>query len=462
MNRTETDRMKDALRWIENIIQSDIAYGFPAAQLAVIKDGSLLYSKGFGNVRTYEADGSRVTGSAPVTGQTLFDLASVTKMYSVNYILQYLVSEGKLDIDAKLTDFFGEAFVQGDTEMVRTWKRNLTVHHVLAHEAGFPADPPYYRSDHPLFSGNDHSRRTREKTLESIFRTPLEYEPGTKTVYSDTDFILLGFLAEAVTGKTLDVFLKETFFEPLGLKRITYNPLENGFHKEDCAATELNGNTRDGAVHFENIRTYTLQGEVHDEKAWYAMAGISGHAGLFASAADLAKLAGLMPGGSYEGHRFFKQDVIEQFTAPKDADHPGWGLGWQRYTEAEHSWLGGFASPGAYGHTGWTGTLALTDPVKNLVIVYLTNSIHAPVTDKEKDPNTFDAEYFLSARRSFVPKILYAGMSDIGSFQESVTDLLKEILEKKKREMRGIRDPDHPGYRAIASIQNVLQSDNER
>lgn len=98
------------------------------------------------------------------------------------------------------------------------------------------------------------------------------YKPGTKTVYSDVDYMLLAFVIESVTGQPLDQYLEQNFWAPMGLDHITYNPLLNGFAPNDCAATELNGNTRDGAVHFTGVRTATIQGQVHDEKAFYAMA----------------------------------------------------------------------------------------------------------------------------------------------------------------------------------------------
>ena len=122
----------------------------------------------------------------------------------------------------------------------------------------------------------------------------------------------------------LDTYLKETFCVPLGLKRITYEPLEHGFAPDDCAATELNGNTRDGAVSFDGIRTYTIQGEVHDENAYYCMGGVSGHAGLFASSTDLARLADLMLSGTAGDKEYFSQEVIDLFTSKKsDSEKTG-------------------------------------------------------------------------------------------------------------------------------------------
>ena len=155
---------------------------------------------------------------------------------------------------------------------------------------------------------------TREQTLEAICRTPLLYEPGTRTVYSDVDYMLLTFVVEKITGRRLDAYMKDVFYAPLGLDHITFLPLENGFSADDCAATELNGNTRDHHISFDGIRTETLQGEVHDERAWYCMEGVSGHAGLFANATDLAKLASMIRTYMLNGGKHIQFNVVDKET----------------------------------------------------------------------------------------------------------------------------------------------------
>jgi CubicO group peptidase (beta-lactamase class C family) len=311
-----------------------------------VKDGWLVYEKAWGNIRTYDEEGIPVSSEA-VTPDTLYDLASNTKMYSVNYALQYLVTEGKLDLDTKIADILGPAFAEYTIridyegcepvgpEIQKKWKSELTVRDLLKHQGGFPPGPQYFndRYDHAslyfdsdsgnvIYTGTGADEKTREETLKAIFKTPLMYEPGTKTVYSDVDYMVLCYCAEKITGMRLDAYLQKTFWEPLGLKHICYNPLENGFEKKDCAATELMGNTRAGRLHYTGIRTYTLQGEVHDPNAYYCMDGVSGHAGMFSNASDLAVLASVMLSGGYGEHRFFSKDVIAQFTAPSDSTSP--------------------------------------------------------------------------------------------------------------------------------------------
>ena len=347
-----------ALDTIDRIITYDIKNGFSSAQLAVVKDGRLVYENAWGNVQTYNQKGKPVK-AAPVTTDTLYDLASNTKMYSVNYAIQYLLTQGKIDLDAKIVDILGKGFSEKTIDIRyegydhvslktnKAWKAKLTLRDLLKHQGGFPAGPQYFNDRYDcaaqyfdsdngnvLYAGTGADAATRKKTLQQIFRTPLMYEPGTRTLYSDVDYMVLCFCVEAVTGQSLSTFLKKTFWKPMGLTHITYNPLKNGFTKDDCAATELMGNSRDGNLHYTNVRTNTLQGEVHDPNAFFCMNGVSGHAGLFSNAADLAKLASVMLTGGYGKYKFFSRDVIDMFTAPKHENYTYYGLGWWR--EGDH------------------------------------------------------------------------------------------------------------------------------
>ena len=404
----------DTLSLIGDLVRAEVKYGFSGAQLAVVKDGKLVVNEAWGAVNGYRNDNSRIqpgdSDYVPVTTDTLYDLASNTKMYSVNYALQYMLSHEGYDIalDDPITKFFPEFDDQGKTifkagtgaaeqAQICAWKSQLTIRDVLMHQAGFDPDPQYHNDqfdqsaqtpqagvDNPLFS------QDRSATLGKVLASPLTYEPGTQTKYSDVDYMLLCFIIEKVAGKGLDQFLKETFWTPMGLKHITYNPLENGFAKDDCAATELQGNTRDGAIHFANVRTDVVQGEVHDEKAFYAMDGVSGHAGLFSNAEDLAKLASLMLTGGYGGHQYFSTDIIDEFTKPKSIEAPTWGLGWWRQGNAgRNNYFTTHSSSGTIGHQGWTGTLTVIDPEQDLVVVLLTNKKNSPVLDNTVSANDF-------------------------------------------------------------------------
>lgn len=472
---------------IDDFIASEVKYGFSGAQLAVVKDGKLVYSDAWGAVNGYNPDGTRIEEGdenyVPVTTDTLYDLASNTKMYSVNYALQYMLTQGSgvydISLDDPITKFFPEfddegktIFKEGtsaeDQAQILEWKSELTVRDILMHQAGFDPDPQYHNDqfnqvtqkpeqgvDNPLFS------QDRETTLTKVLASPLTYEPGSKAVYSDVDYMLLCFIIEKVTGMGLDQFLKETFWDPMGLTHITYDPLQNGFEKDDCAATELNGNTRDGAISFKNVRTDTVQGEVHDEKAYYAMGGVSGHAGLFANAEDLATLAQMMlnPSG-YGSNRLFSTNVNEYFTSRKNSSAT-WGQGWWRQADCGRPWYFGVqASRNTIGHQGWTGTLTAIDPEQDLIVVYLTNKINSPVTDNTVNANQFDGNWYTASTLGFVTNILYQGItanSAAGDIQPALDALLGDMAKDKLRlaAAEDLEDADHPLMRAANSIAEL-------
>jgi LPXTG-motif cell wall-anchored protein len=428
---------QNTLDLIDTIINNDIKYGFTSAQVAVIKDGVMVKNSAYGNVNSYNQDGTPKTDSAKVTTETLYDLASNTKMYSTNYAIQKLVSDGRINIADKITKYFPK-FVDGANDPIKG-KANLTIQNLLEHQGGFPADPQYHNNkfnqatqkpdknvDNPLYS------QDKATTLEMILKTPLQYEPGSKTVYSDVDYMLLGFIVEKITGIDLDKYVEETFYKPLGLNNILYNPLQKGFEKDNIAATELNGNTRDGAISFENIRDYTLQGEVHDEKAYYSMDGVSGHAGLFANAEDLAKLAQVMLNdGGYGNNKVFSKNTIEEFTKRK-ASSPVWGLGWWREGDNGRLWyFGTQSSSNTFGHQGWTGTLTVIDPESNLVVVLLTNKINSPVIDNTINANTFVGNKFTTATLGTVPTLVYESIEH-GNKEAIDANLATMVTEKLK------------------------------
>lgn len=480
----------EVLELIDSIVSSDVEHGFTSAQMAIVKDGRLIYENAWGKVNSYLPDGTPNADSPEVTNETLYDLASNTKMYTVNYALQYLVSQKLIDLDTKIVDVLGMEFAENTIyieykdydpvglEQEKEWKRNLTIRDLLCHQAGFPAGPQYHNDafdqtiqkpakgvENVLYAGAEGTEETRQATLKQIFRTPLMYEPGSKTLYSDVDYMLLSFIIEKVTEKDFSTFLKEIFWEPLQLDHITFRPMDNGFKKEDCAATELNGNTRDGIIDFTGVRKDTIQGEVHDEKCYYAMGGISGHAGLFANAKDLAKLASVMLSGGYGDHAFFNANVMDTFTAPKNEDAPHWGLGWWREAGMKRPWyFGTQSSRDTIGHQGWTGTLTLIDPDENLVMVYLTNKINSPVTDPEADRNKFDGNWYTSSTLGFASQLLYMGLEDrYADSQDALTALLADMVNDKIRlvnkqveKQEAPLTDEHPVVHSLYALVEVL------
>lgn len=468
---------------IDAIVSADVAHGFTSAQMAIVKDGRMIYQNAWGTVNAYHPDGTPKTDSPAVTNDTLYDLASNTKMYSVNYALQYLVTNNQISLDARIVDLLGSAFVDHTIDIsyngyenpglaaVKQWKSELTIRDVLRHQAGFPADPQYHNDafdqttqkaapgiPNVLYAGAGADDATRSRTLESICKTPLMYQPGTKTLYSDVDYMLLDFVIEQVTGARLDNFLSTHFWQPMGLTHITYQPLNHGFAPNDCAATELNGNTRDGAISFTGVRTYTLQGEVHDEKAYYAMAGVSGHAGLFANASDLAVLASAMLDGGYGNLPLFSRNVLDTFTAPKIESAANWGLGWWREADLARPWyFGTQSSSGTVGHQGWTGTLSLIDPAERLVVIYLTNKINSPVTDPAANPNQFNGNWYTASTLGFVAQLLYQGFKTrAGSPDAALDALLADMAAEHFKLVDSTFTAGHPRVQSAYAMLEVL------
>ena len=467
-----------ALQLIEDIIASDVTFGFPSAQLAVVKNGRLVYENAWGRVNNYDPNGTPKLDSPAVTVNTMYDLASVTKMFSANYAVQKLVTDGALDLDAPLVTFFGDAFAEEtmdftysevenapDLDTQKAWKRSLTVRDILCHQAGFPAGPHYNNPDYDMSmlavgepGCNLCYATSREDMLYAIFKTPLQFEPRTRTLYSDVDYMLACFVIETVTGQRLDEYLQETFCIPLGLDHITFQPLEHGFEPDDCAATELNGNTRDLHIAYPGIRTATIQGEVHDERAYYCMEGVSGHAGLFASASDLARLASVMLTGGYGEYRFFSRAVLDGFTAPKAVSTAQWGLGWWREGDQQRPWYFGTQSASnTIGHQGWTGTMAMIDPSRELVVVYLTNKINSPITNPD-NLNGFDGGCYTASTLGFVPQILSIGMDSNADVSGQLLDLLADMAAESVKLIPEGADETHPYARNARSKIAVLKS----
>lgn len=380
---------------IRAVIEGELNHGLSGAQLAVYKDGALVIDEAFGYTNnfynTYNTDGSVNFDGAkalpknertPVTSDTLFDMASNTKMYAAVFAMQKIVDEGLVTLDTLVKDIFPE-FTDYANE--NGWKDVITVEHVLSHYAGFAPDPQYHNNNYDLDDGipngvNDLYSQDKATTFEMIMKTPITTQPGTAWAYSDVDMMMAGFIVEHFTGKDLDTYVKETFYQPLGLDRITFNPLRNGFTPEETSSAEVHGNTRDGRINFNNVRETVVTGEVHDEKAFYAMDGISGHAGLFGTAKQVAYLAQVMLDGTLNGQTFFSQDTIDDFTETAALTTQARG-GWRRRNSGTGAgaWFSYFSPEGTIGHTGWTGTVTFIDPVNNITVALFTNRTNTPI-----------------------------------------------------------------------------------
>jgi CubicO group peptidase (beta-lactamase class C family) len=489
----EVGIQEKSLTLINNIIEADIENGFPGAQLAVIKDGKLVYQNAWGYTNRYSGDGTKLENPTKVTNETLFDLASNTKMYSVAYAIQYLTENNKLSLDNKVVDIMGNEFVDNTIEIpfsswgekypgleqIKEWKSQITIKDLMMHRAGLPDSGHYHNQkydqinqklvddvDNLLYVASSSKLTTYE---EAICKTPLIYEPRSKVMYSDIDYMLLGLIVEEVSGLDLNSFLKETFWDPMDLTHITYTPIFHRFSKEDCAATELQGNTRSGLVDFPNVRTYTIQGEVHDEESYYTMEAMSGHAGLFANATDLAKLASVMLDGTYGDIRFFSGDTIKLFTSQQEDDLPNYGIGWWRNGNQKRSYYFGEQAPETnIGHQGWTGTLTMIDYENNMVVVFLTNSKNTPIWNPISldNANDFEGNYFTSCSLGFVPEIIYYGINYSGDELDTKLNEYMQILINKKalqnkneeKELNEKLPENHPRVRAKKALEKAKES----
>ncbi|HWR41035.1 MAG TPA: penicillin binding protein PBP4B [Patescibacteria group bacterium] len=355
------------LAQIDTLIRSEVARGFPGAVLLVLKDGRIVKNTAYGWQKKYNGDQLLAPGE-PMTPGTMFDLASNTKVYATVMALMKLVDEGRVDPDARVSAYLPDFHDAGREE--------ITVRDLLTHSAGLAPEIKYFD---PAEAGAFYSV-DRTTTLSLTQQAPLLRAPGTATVYSDTGFILLGDLVEHVTGQRLDDYLEQQLYRPLGLAHTLFNPLRKGFAPAQFAATERNGNTRDHQRDFPGIRQTTIQGEVHDEKAFYSLDGVAGHAGLFSRSQDLAVLAQLLlNGGGYGGYRLCSPAVVTAFTKPSVRD-PRFGLGWNKGGHPGNIYeFGPYASDQVIGHTGWVGIDTCIDFKQDMAIILLTNKVHSPM-----------------------------------------------------------------------------------
>ncbi|MBT0585969.1 penicillin binding protein PBP4B [Alteromonas sp. SM 2104] len=388
---------------VDSFIQADIKAGFPGAVLLVAKQGKIIKHTAYGYAERYAPDGSELEHPVPMTLDTVFDLASNTKTFATTLAVMHLVSQGKLSLDTPVYHYLPE--FRGDGREARS------VRDLLDHRSGYAPSIGFYDKDNPLGSRFFSQQANTTKDL-LVQAAPFTQSRGLATQYSDTNFMLLGVLVERVSGLALDHYVEHHLYRPLGLHHTVFNPLTKLAGATRYAATELNGNSRDGRVDFARMRTHTLRGEVHDEKAFYSMGGVSGHAGLFSTASDLAVLAQmLLNGGGYGEQALFPSAVVNQFSQPSQNDY-SMGLGFRLAADGTRRWqFGPYASTRAFGHTGWTGTLTVIDPTHDLAIILLTNMRHTPInTVTESNGNAvtdFVGRRFETGRYGSVASLVY-------------------------------------------------------
>ncbi|MDX2367224.1 MAG: penicillin binding protein PBP4B [Colwellia sp.] len=398
-----TSKHKQRFTQVDAFIKEDIKQGFPGAVLLVLKDGKIIKNSAYGYARKFADGGELLSTPVKMTTDTLFDIASNTKMFATNFALMKLVNEGKLDTSLPI-NFYLPTY-RGEGRDLRTVKD------ILTHNAGYSPQVKFFTRDNNLglkFFSQD-ANKTKDLILTQV---PFTAGRSAKRMYSDTDYMLLGMIIEKITGMSLDLYVEYEIYHPLGIKNTVFNPLQKGFRKNQFAATEIHGTTRGNRVSYENVRTYVLQGEVHDEKAYHSLAGVAGHAGLFSTAKDMAVLAqALLNRGGYGNKQLFSGKVIDQFIKPDDGNGT-YGLGWRRANNGDRKWhFGPYASSSAYGHTGWTGTVTVIDPEHDLAIILLTNARHSEIEGDNKNYQ-FKGKKFETGKYGSVISLVYEAVLD--------------------------------------------------
>ncbi len=344
----------------------------PGAVLLVLRDGRPVLEKAYGHAQLLEyAEGEygasqagesragalrRLAQPVPMTLGTVFDLASVTKVMATTFGVMLLADRGDLDVHDPvwryLPDFHGGG------------KDGITLRHLLTHRAGLEQWVPTF------FHASE-----ADAAYAYVRDLPLGWGVGEGRHYSDLGFMLLGRVVERVAGKPLDAFLQDELYGPLGLAHTGFrrpgavaagpvaatshgNPYEHRMVHDSTFGYLIRGDPHS----WDGWRRYTLVGEVNDGNAWHAWGGVAGHAGLFSTAGDLSRLLQLLlDRGEGGGRRYLRPETVDAFLAPVVE---GQALGWQ---------IPGYASPGSFTHTGFTGTWVLGVPSQHLAVVLLTN-----------------------------------------------------------------------------------------
>ena len=333
-------------------------FAFPGGVLLAAKDGKIFVHKAFG-YNTYTKEKSIGRGN-------IFDLASLTKVISTTSAIMKLLDEGKINLDDPVRKYIPE-FVDEQLEDLES-RKLVTIKHLLTHTSGLPPFKLYYKIE------GDYITR-----MDSVYKTKLDSNPSEKMVYSDIGFILLGKIIERISGKSLDQFVEDEIFIPLGMMDTYYNPSEMKLSR--IVPTE-----------YSKTEGKFIHSYVHDENA-NSLGGVAGHAGLFSTADDLAIFSQMMLNegkyeseSKYESERLISSKTVELFTTPFNLNDDNRCLGWDM--PSGESSGGVYLSDSSFGHTGFTGTSLWIDPENNIFVILLTNAVH-PLRGG-KDPKYYD------------------------------------------------------------------------
>ncbi|MCG2758916.1 MAG: serine hydrolase [Desulfobacteraceae bacterium] len=320
---------------------------FPGGVLLVSKNDSIIFFEAYGYANIFS---KRI-----MTKNTIFDLASLTKPLATTLAVMKLIQQGKLDLEQNLGTVLPEF---RDTD-----KKQIAIRNLLCHNSGLSDYRPYYIELLKI------PYNLRKKALKQfLINEPIVYPTGKNVLYSDLGFMILGWIVEKVSGRSLDYFVFKDIYKPLGLKDLFFVNLASERHMGYFAATELCP-----------WRKILLDGLVHDDNA-YVIGGIAGHAGLFGTAMDVNVLLFSLLSALHEHSYNFKRDLINKFfERQKDSDRT---LGFDTPSSLDSS-CGSLFSKRSIGHLGFTGTSFWMDLDRSIIVILLTNRIH-PSRDNNK------------------------------------------------------------------------------
>ncbi len=368
---------REKLLQIDSIAKDAIVnFATPGCVVLALKDGKVVYEKAFGNF-VYEKLSS-------VNLNSVYDVASVTKICATTLAVMKLYDEGKLDFKKKLSDYLPET--------IKTNKQNILIENLLLHEAGLVPFIPFYKETIDAFgkpfsnlyssTNNDsfnimvaQNLYMKNEWKDTIYKRILMSPLGTKGkyVYSDNDFIFLGKIVEKITGQPLNEYVLENFYLPMGLQSIGFDPLLR------------NSITNIAPTENEKVfRNQIIRSTVHDPGA-AMMGGVAGHAGLFSNAYDLAAIMQmLLNGGNFNGKQYLKKETVTMFTSYQSkTSRRGFGFDKPEKDNAtrKEPYPALSVSGKTFGHTGFTGTCVWADPETNFVYIFLSNRVYPDVSN---------------------------------------------------------------------------------
>lgn len=335
----EAGMSSEALRKVDAVMQEAVRdSAFPGGVVLAVRSGAIVYHKAFGGM-------DYSVYPQAVQANTIYDLASVTKVASTTSAVMRLVDEKRLSLDDNVTRYV-PAFGQKG-------KGDITLYNLMVHNSGLPAWRKFYEFC-----------ETPQQVRDSVYATPLAYRTGDSTVYSDLGLITMQAVVEKAAGTTLDRYVDSVFFKPLGMRTTMYNPPAS--LRDRIAPTEVDVTWKKTGV--------AVRARVHDENA-ATLGGVSGHAGLFSTASDLAIfMQMLLNGGTYGGTRYIEEATVRQFTT-RQSDRSSRAIGWDTKS-GERSFSGRYTSQRTFLHTGFTGTSVVGDPESGVAVILLTNRVY--------------------------------------------------------------------------------------